>query len=96
MEGRYDQPADHRHTGGTRAQPVCCLLVGLREHDRKFITHAGDDPDDARDRGEQREEPEGLRAVEAGEERRGRDGTGLGEGAVTVMNLRTSVAKEGD
>jgi len=33
--------------------------------------HAGDDPDDARDRGEEREEPEGLRAVEAGEKRGG-------------------------
>jgi hypothetical protein len=43
--------------------------------------HAGDDPDDARDRGEEREEPEGLRAVEAGEERGGQNGDGLSEGS---------------
>ncbi len=59
---------------------VCGLLIGLREHDRHFVAHAGDDPDYAGDRGEEREEPKGLRAVEAGEERRGQNDDDLGEG----------------
>ena len=77
------------------SRQVCGFFVGLREHDPHFVVHAGDDPDDARDRGEEREEPEGLRAVEAGE------GGGAGmvpawARVVPVMNLRTSVAKEDD
>ena len=80
VQDRHRQPADHRHTEEAEAQQVCGLLVGLREHDRHFVAHAGDDPDDARDRGEEREEPEGLWAVEAGEDRGGQDGDDLGEG----------------
>ena len=29
------------------AQQVCSFLIGLREHDREFVAHADDDPDDA-------------------------------------------------
>ena len=71
VQGRHRQPGDDGHTEEAQAQQVCGLFVGLREHDPHFVVHAGDDPDDARDRGEEREEPEGLRAVEAGEKRGG-------------------------
>ena len=69
VQGRHRQPADCRHTEEAEPQQVCGLLIGLRKHDRHFVTHAGDDPDDAGDRGEECEEPKGLWAVEAGEER---------------------------
>ena len=49
VQGRHCQPADHRHTEEAEAQQVCGLFVGLREHDRHFVAHAGDDPDDAGD-----------------------------------------------
>lgn len=55
---------------------------------RELVAHAGDDPDDARDRGEEREEPEGLRAVEAGEARTAMTWAKV----VPVTSLRTSVA----
>lgn len=47
------------------------------EQDREFVAHAGGDPDDAGDRGEEREKPEDFRGVEAGEERRGQNCDGL-------------------
>ena len=81
VQGRYSQPADHRRTEEAEAQQVCGLLVGLREHDRELVAHAGDDPEDAGDRGEDREEPEGLRTVEAGDDRSGQDGDDLGDGS---------------
>ncbi len=62
VQGRHRQPGDDGHTEEAQAQQVCGFLIGLREHDREFIAHAGDDPDDARDRGEKREESKDLRA----------------------------------
>ncbi len=44
VQGRHRQPADHRHMGGTQTQQGCGLSIGLREHDREFVVHAGDDP----------------------------------------------------
>ena len=52
----------------------------------ELVAHAGDNPDDAADREKDREETEGLRAVETGDEPRAR--------VVPVTSLRTSAAKE--
>jgi len=50
VQGRHRQAADRRHAEEAEGQQVCRLLVCLWEHDRKLVTHAGDDPDDAGDR----------------------------------------------
>lgn len=64
VQGWHGQPGDHRHTEEAETQQVCGLFVGLWEHDRELVAHAGDDSKDAGNRDEDREEPKGLRAVE--------------------------------
>lgn len=60
----------------------------------ELVAHAGDNPDDARDRGEDREKPEGFRAVETGDDRGCQDGDEPRATVVPVTSLRTSAAKE--
>lgn len=81
VQGRHCQPTDRHHRKETKSQQVCRLLIRLREHDRKLITHAGDDSDDAGDRDENRQKTEGLRAVEPRENGGSKDGDDLGEGS---------------